>query len=111
MGDPSANTFFRIALRSLRKAGREGGESEGHKEARGHGFPAEGREERADARADFLAGEIGVPEDSFPGSPASIPVSLWATLKNVLAEGSPISEHQGVGSPQIKRGGTTCPLM
>jgi hypothetical protein len=33
----------------------------GHKEASGHGFPAAGREERADARADFIAGKIGVP--------------------------------------------------
>jgi len=59
-------------------AGREGRESEGHKEASGHGFPAEGREERADARADFLAGEIGVPEGSLPGSPATFPVRPWA---------------------------------
>jgi len=58
-----------------KSVGREGGESEGHKEASGHGFPAAGREERADAGADFLAGKIGVPEDTPPGSPASFPVS------------------------------------
>jgi hypothetical protein len=67
--------------------GREGRKSGGHKEASGHGFPAESREERADARADFLAGEIGVPEDFFPGSPASIPVSVGRIPKISPSEG------------------------
>ena len=79
------------------QAGREGGGLEGHQRTSGHGFPAEGREERVRRRAGFLAGESGVPENPSPGSPATRR-ERWAILRNSPAEELPISEHQGVGS-------------
>ena len=64
---PSLPVGEGIACRMNRE--REGGGFERHTEASGHGFPAAGWEERAGERAGFLAGETGVPENPYPGSP------------------------------------------